>query len=267
MDEFFDKIKAKHIVIFLCCLCALIFSCGAYFSVGAGEVSVTFNSVTGTTESFSQGMYFKLPLITSVHDFDVKTQKKDVEADSASKDLQKVFVHVVINYHLQYDKVNNLYVKVGRDYEDKVIIPAVNESVKAVTAQFPVEDIIVKRETLKERIEKMLTERLEVYDIVLESINLVNISFDKEFTATVEAKQIEEQKIKTAEYKRQQAEKDKATSILNAEAKAREQQLMSQSATKSGIQLEWIKRWDGKLPVFVSDGKTIMMVDPGKIKE
>jgi len=127
-------------------LLSLILTCGSCYTVGAGVVGVTFNRITGATDAYSQGLHFKLPIVTDVVKFDVKTQKETIDADSASKDLQKVFVKVVINYHLDYEKVNNLYVKVGRDYADKVLHPAVNESVKASVSQYPVEEIIVKRE-------------------------------------------------------------------------------------------------------------------------
>ena len=156
MEDFGTKEKKMvfvGVIVLIALLVAVPLFSSWFFVVGAGQVGVTFNSITGTTESYSQGMYTKLPFVTSVVDFDVKTIKLDVKpADSASKDLQKVYVHVVLNYHLDYTKVNTLYVKVGKDYQDKVIVPAVNESVKATTAQFPVEDIIIKREKVKESI-------------------------------------------------------------------------------------------------------------------
>ena len=242
---------------------ALIVGCGSFFSVGAGVVGVTFNTVTGATAAYSQGMYFKIPIVTSVVKFDVKTQREDIQADSASKDLQKVQVHVAINYHLDYKKVNELYVKVGRDYIEKVIHPAVNESVKASVAQFPVEEIIVKREDVKVLIEKSLKDRLAIYNIILESVNLVNISFDEEFNRVVEQKQIEEQKIKTAEYIKKQAEQKKQATILEAEGEARKQELLRATISKDTVMMKWIDKWDGKLPTYMMGDKTMMMVPGG----
>jgi prohibitin 1 len=243
---------------------ALIAGCGSFFSVGAGVVGVTFNSITGSTAAYSQGMYFKIPLVVSVIKFDVKTQREDIQADSASKDLQKVKVHVAINYHLDYKKVNELYVRVGRDFNEKVIHPAVNESVKASVAQFPVEEIIVKREDVKVLIEKSLKERLAIYNIILESVNLVNISFDEEFNKVVEQKQIEEQKIKTAEYIKKQAEQKKQATILEAEGEARKQELLRATISKDTVMMKWIDKWDGKLPVYMMGDKTMMMLPGGK---
>jgi regulator of protease activity HflC (stomatin/prohibitin superfamily) len=241
-----------------------IVGCGSFFSVGAGVVGVTFNTVTGDTAAYSQGMYFKIPIVTSVIKFDVKTQREDIQADSASMDLQKVKVHVAINYHLDYKKVNELYVKVGRDFNEKVIHPAVNESVKASVAQFPVEEIIVKREDVKVLIEKSLKDRLAIYNIILESVNLVNISFDDEFNKVVEQKQIEEQKIKTAEYIKKQAEQKKQATILEAEGEARKQELLRATISKDTVMMKWIDKWDGKLPTYMLGDKTMMMLPEGK---
>lgn len=239
---------------------ALMVGCGSYFTVGAGIVGVTFNSFTGSTASYSQGAYLKIPWIVSVIKFDVKTQRENIKADSASKDLQKVLVSVVVNYHLDYSKVNDLYVKVGQDYVDKVIHPAVNESVKASVAQFPVEEIIVKREDVKALIEGALKDRLKVYNIILESVNLVNINFDKEFNKVVEQKQMEEQKIKTAEYKKRQAEQNKQATILEAEGEARKQELLRATISKDTVMMKWIEKWSGTLPTIMTGNSSTLMM-------
>ena len=251
-------------------IAAIVLFWGSFFIVGPGEVGVTFNRLSGVTQSHSQGIHFKLPVLTSIDNFDVKTMRVDIQCESASKDLQKVTVHSVSNIHLKYDMVNELYVKVGKDYIDKVVFPAVNESVKSASAQFPVESIIVSREALKETIEKSLTDRLLPYNIVLESLNLVNISFDDDFNKVVEEKQIEEQKIKTTEYKRQQAMNEKKTAILQAEAQAEAQRLLKQNVNKEIIELRWIEKWDGELPQIMSGNSGMLMNIPqlkGKNKE
>ncbi len=254
-----DSIKAM-IKYGLISLFVLMIGCGSYFTIAGGVVGVTYNTITGKTTTAEEGLHFKLPFVTDVYKFDSKTQREDIKADSASKDLQKVHVQVVINYRLKKDKVNELFLRVGRDFSEKVVHPAVWECVKASTAQFPVEEIIVKRETVKEMIETTLKSRLEVYNIILESVNLVNISFDDEFNKVVEAKQIEEQKIKTAEYKKKQAEQNKMATILDAEAEARKQELLRATISKDTVMMKWIEKWDGKLPTYMMGDKTMMMV-------
>ena len=150
----------------------------------------------------------------------------------------------------------------GKDYVEKVIDPAVNECVKAASAQFPVEDIIVKRDQLKQQIENALREKLDFYNIVVENANLVNIKFDPEFEKVVEQKQIEEQKIKTAEYVKQQAEQNKLATITRAEGDARAQQLLRESVNDKTIAYKWIDKWDGKLPQTMLGNNTSVLFTP-----
>lgn len=239
---------------------ALIFS--PFFMVGAGQVAVSYNRGTGETKTYMQGTHFRMPIVQSVHEFDVKTQRIDIQAESASKDLQVVHVTAMLNYHLVYDKVNELFTKVGVDYDEKVIYPITNEVIKAEVANFPVEQIITSREKLKEKIQVELKEKLLAYHIELEGVNLVNIKFDDEFNKVVEEKQIEEQKIKTAEYQRRQAEEYKKKTILEAEAEAEKQRLMRNTLTQDMVELKWIEKWNGILPTYMLGDKGVLMVQP-----
>jgi len=119
----------------------------------------------------------------------------------------------------------------------------------------------VKRAELKDAIEAALREKLKEYFVVIESVNLVNIDFTPEFNRVVEAKQIEEQKIKTAEYKKMQAAQNKEAVILEAEGESRRQELIRATVNPQIVSLEWIKKWDGKLPVTMLGDKTVMMLN------
>ena len=252
------NITAKLITIAV--IFILFFMLNPFYVVGPGQVGVSFNRISGITQSHPRGIHFRIPLLVTVTMFDVKTQKIVLDAQSASKDMQEVNVKLVLNCHLQYDKVNELYVNVGVDYKDKVIAPAVFESVKASTAKFPVEQIITERDKLKDMLETKLTERLKAYYIVMESANLVDINFSQEFNQVVEQKQLEEQKIKTAQYQRLQAEEKKKTTILEAEGESRKQELLRRTTSKEVIELKWIEKWDGKLPTYMLGDKTSLFM-------
>lgn len=240
----------------------LLLNVNPMFIVGPGQVGVTFNRFSGATASYSQGTHFRIPFIMTVDKFDVKTQRDDITAEGASKDLQVVKVEVILNHHLDYTKVNELYIKVGRDYKEKVIAPAINEVVKAAVARFPVEQIIVEREKVKNIVEELLKERLLSYNIILENVNLVDIDFSVEFNKVVEEKQMEEQKIKTAQYQRMQAEELKKKTILEAEGEARKQELLRINTSEKVIALKWVEKWDGKLPTYMLGDKTGVFITP-----
>ena len=240
---------------------AVIIFFGCFYVIGVGQVGVIFNQATGRTKSVQSGFSLKIPIVEQLNVFDIRTQRIDIVEDCASKDLQIVKMKTVINYHLDYTKVNEIFTKVGRDYTEKVIIPITNEIAKSLVSQYTVENIIVKRAELKDAIETALREKLKEYFIVIESVNLVNVDFTTEFNRVVEAKQIEEQKIKTAEYKKMQAAQNKEAVILEAEGESRRQELIRATVNPQIVSLEWIKKWDGKLPVTMLGDKTVMMVN------
>ncbi|MDR2191336.1 MAG: prohibitin family protein, partial [Endomicrobium sp.] len=226
-------IKTVSLVVIFLFLATLVF--GSFFTVQVGFVGVRINIITGQTESFSRGTYLKIPIIHKVVNYDVRTQRQEFTATSASKDLQAVHAVIVINFRPDYSKVNELHSNIGSDYQWKVIDPAVQEAAKAAISKLPVEMVVVERENLRAAIEQRLSEKLASYNIIVENVNITNIDFSSEFNRVVEEKQIEEQKVKKAEYQKLQAEEEKKRAILLAEAEAAKQQLLKQSTNKEVI--------------------------------
>jgi regulator of protease activity HflC (stomatin/prohibitin superfamily) len=230
--------------------------------IGAGERGVVFSRFSGVQQKvMMEGMNFRIPGIENIIKYDIKTQRLERDNQGASKDLQEVRIQTVVNYHLEGGEVSNLHQKVGQDFEHKVILPSLQEAVKAATALFPVESIIVERPKLKEIIRQSLMEKLRTYGIILEDVSITDINFSAEFNRVVEQKQIEEQKIKTAEYQKKQAEQNKERAILEAQAEAEKQRLLRLQLTKDIVALEWIKKWDGKLPVTMMGSEATPMIN------
>lgn len=254
-------IKTITVIAIISIIAGLIY--GSFFYVPVGYVGVRINILTGQTQSHSAGTYLKLPLIHNVVNYDVKTQRQEFKANSASKDLQAVDASIVVNFRPDYSKVNDIHTEIGRDYQWKVIEPAVQEAAKAAISKLPVEMVVVERENLRASIEERLSEKLAGYNIIVENVNMTHIDFTAEFNRVVEEKQIEEQKVKKAEYQRLQAEEEKKRQILLAEAEAKKQQLLKESTNKEVIGLKWIEKWDGKLPVYMmGDGQNVMLALP-----
>lgn len=232
------------------------------YIINPGEVGVEV--LFGTVKKYSpSGMHLKNPF-SSVHIFDIKTQREEIKAEGASQDLQLVIVESVVNYRLDPDRIPELFSRVGRDYVYKVLNPSINEAIKAAVAKHKVDEVIVKRHEVKDMIVGTLRSKLSNYYIVLEDVNIQDIDFSQEFNKVVEEKQIEEQKIKTAEYRRQQAEQEKLRVILEGQAEAEKQRLLKMSTSKEVVELKWIEKWDGKLPVTMLGPGSIPMVNVSK---
>ncbi|MDR2426447.1 MAG: prohibitin family protein [Endomicrobium sp.] len=256
----------KTFIIVAAILLLLCAAWGSFFQVPVGYVGVRINIFSGETESYARGTYLKVPIMHKVVNYDVKTQRQEFKANSASKDLQAVHAIIVVNFRPDYSKVNDIHTNIGSDYQWKVIDPAVQEAAKAAISKLPVEMVVVERENLRAAIEERLSEKLAHYNIIIENVSITNIDFSAEFNRVVEEKQIEEQKVKKAQYQRMQAEEEKQRQILMAEAEAKKQQLLKESTNKEVIGLKWIEKWDGRLPLYMmgNDQNVIMALPDSK---
>jgi regulator of protease activity HflC (stomatin/prohibitin superfamily) len=172
-------------------ICIIIVSVIAISSVrivdaGNRGILVQFGNVD-SSKSLDEGLHFVIPFRDNVVQMEVRTQKIVESTTSASKDLQDVSTQVALNYHLNPDKAQVVYQQLGFDYANRVIIPAIQESVKQVT-RFNTEELITKRETVKKQIEEQITARLAAYNIMADTVSITDFQFSQLFKSAVEAK-------------------------------------------------------------------------------
>ena len=144
---------------------------------GNRGVLTQWSAVDLTSPPLAEGIHFVVPFQDEVVQVEVRTLKYDKETRSASKDLQTVETTVTVNYHAEYEKVNYLYKEIGLDYENRVIGPAVEETVKQVTANYDAEELITKRPLVKADIENSIRERLNQFYVTTEVISITDFEF------------------------------------------------------------------------------------------
>jgi len=235
----------------------LLFMVNPFIVIGAGEAGVVISKISGVKQKFlGEGMHFIIPVIDKVKVYDVKVQKYESESESSTSDLQEVRVKLAINFKIDQQKITLLHQEIGEDYQFKVINPALEESIKAASAKFKIEEMISRRAELRELTFTNLKEKLSRYYILLETINIVNIGFSEAYAVSVEKKQIASENVKTAAFNvAEEIEKTKKNKI-EAEGK----QAMARAIDDRILKLEWIKKWDGKLPTYMGTGQTLMNI-------
>ena len=256
MDQINEKIiemKIKKIISSAVIgIIALVIIFGSFGTVGAGERGVFLQFGAVKDKILGEGLYFKIPIIHSVVKIDVKTQKDEVPASASSKDLQMVTSRIALNYHLAPDSVNRVWQEVGKDYNTRIIAPSIQEAVKATVAKFTAEELITKREEVKEHIKDNLTNRLPENFIVVDGFNIIDFSFSEAFNTAIEAKVTAEQLKLKAERDLERIRIEKEQKISEAEGKARAIQIEAQAlmANAKVVELRWIEKWDGKVPTY-----------------
>jgi regulator of protease activity HflC (stomatin/prohibitin superfamily) len=199
------------------------------------------------------GMGVKWPIAEAVQRMDVRTQKDQIDAAAASKDLQKVTSTIAVNYHLDGKYAVDVFQNVGLEYQDILIAPAIQNIFKATTAQYTAEELITKREEVRLKAEESLTAQLAVYHVIVENFNIVNFDFSPEFNAAIEAKQVAQQQVETARQKLAQAQVDAQTALAQAKGQADAQAALKNTGALSPEYLEYLAltKWDGRLPSVV----------------
>src|SRR3712207_4070598 len=108
--------------------------------VEAGNRGVLLNfGAVDTTASLPEGIHFVVPFRDNIIPIEVRTQRITENAAAASNDLQDVSTQVALNYHVDPSTAQILYQQIGFDYASRVIAPAIQESVKQISARFNAE--------------------------------------------------------------------------------------------------------------------------------
>ncbi len=256
----------KIVKIAIIAVCAIVvvgvaISCFTVVQAGHTGVVLTFGAVEDT--ELEEGLHFKIPFIQRVVQMNNRTQKIETEGSSSSKDLQIISYVVAVNYHVNDDSSASLYQNVGTDYGSVVIVPAIQESIKAVTAQYTAEELITKRQTVGEQIKDALSEKINQYGITVEIFNIVDFDFSEEFNAAVEAKQTAQQNALKAEQDLARIEVEAQQKITQAEAEAESIRLIQEALAKSPDYVDYIKwnKWNGELPTVMGDSDILLNMD------
>ena len=243
--------------------------------VQSGHVGVVRTLGAVQPVALPEGFHFKKPFIDQVEQMDIRLTASREQATAASKDLQTVTTQVTTQFSLNGELAPQIYQKIGTlpKVSLSLVQPAIQECVKGVTAKFTAEELVTKREFVKQQIQEalvnFLNNTLREKDLI-NSINIANLAitdfnFSEEFNRAIEAK------VK-AEQMALQAKNEKLMRVTQAEAAAEERKLAAsaeafstevQSKARADaiqreaqalkqspeiIQLRSIEKWDGTLP-------------------
>lgn len=255
----------------------------SYRTVEPGHrgVLISFGEV-GDNIYAEGGPYFIIPFVQDIIQMNVQTLKISTSTTASSADLQIVSTTIAVNFHVDPGQVNVVYQSLRQEYADRVIAPAIQESVKAGTAQFTAEELITKRATVRQVIQDDLAARLLQYGIIIENVLIEDFDFSTAFNQAIEAKvQAEQQALEAerildrirveafqaiaeaeglAESIRLVAQAEADATLFEAEANAEALRIQKQEVTALLNQFKAIEKWDGKLPQFMG-GDTIPFLD------
>ncbi len=250
----------RYVIAGACILFLLLFlalSPFALINAGHRGVIVRFGQVQD--QVLGEGFHLINPL-DSVKEYDIRTQKIETGADAASKDLQSVSTTIAVNFHVNPEYVKTLYQETQGDYQITLIDPAIQESVKAATAQFTADELITKREEVKTAMRTALTSREAMKFFIVEDVSIVNFSFSVSFNQAIEAKVKAEQDALASKNKLEQVKYEAEQKVVAATAEAEAIRIQAQAVTSQGgadyVKLKWIEAWNGVMPTYMMGDAT-----------
>lgn len=258
--------KKLSVVILICIIAVATaeFSIRMIVTIPAGYkgVVLTFGQAVYVLD---EGLHFINPISDQVVLMNIMINKVETAESAASQDLQEVTASLAVNYKLEPAYVLDIYKNMRNEYEDTVIKPNIEESIKAVTATFKAEELITKRAEVKAKVDELLSTRLQQYHIDVISVSITNFEFSAEFNKAIEAKVTAEQRALEAKNKLEQIRYEAQQQVIQAEAyynatitRARADSeamlLLKISLSPEYLQYQALLKWDGKLPYLFGGG-------------
>ena len=255
--------KNKKIIgIIIAVVVVLILAFNAFSVVQAGHTGVVVTLGKVTESTLQEGLHLKIPFIQDIVMVDNRIVKLEVQTEAFSKDLQTVDTILAINYRVDTSKSYSIYKNVGSNYEDVLITPAVNEVLKAITAQYTAEESVTNRNMISEGLIEGLNDKLNKDGLYITDVNIINFEFSEAFITAIEEKQVAQQQLLKAETDKQKAitnaEAEAEAVRIKAEAEADANKIISESLSEEVIEYQKIQKWDGILPKVTGGSGTFI---------
>lgn len=256
MVEAVPRLRKPRVLEIAIAALIVVVAWSAFVTVGPGErgVLMTFGAVRHGV--LAPGLHMKIPLVQTVKLMNVQIQKSETSETAASRDLQDVTTKVAVNWSITPSDAEWVYERLGDESEltDKVIEPIVSNAVKAVAARYDAEQLVEKRDVVRDQIQQQIVAALTHYKVQVQGVNITNFSFSQDYAKAIEQKQVAQQRAQQAEYDLARTKVQAQQEIAQAQGQAQAQKLLQSTLTPEIIRLKAVDKWNGVLPQVTGGG-------------
>lgn len=261
--------------------------------VPAGYVAVQYSINGGVKgETLKQGWHIVSPTIKTENysvgieqSYLTKGKKGDSKDDehfeASSSEGKSMSIELTFTYQYKADEVQKVFSQFkgqdGKEVRDVFIKPNIVSWTKEVVAKYAVADILgSKRSEVNSALTDYLAKKFEPYSIVVSNVSLIDVNVDKDTQRAINRKIKAQQNAETqainnktaidkakaqAEAKVTKAKADAEAKLISAKAEKKANELLTKSLSNQILNEKWISKWNGKLPQYLTDGNSSVIVD------
>ena len=242
----------------------------ALFVVGSASTYVVqpgFRGVAVTLGTVApgfrpEGFALKRPFITQIQHISIRQQTRPLPAECYSSDLQQVRMEVHVLYRVPENSVVKIFQEYAGEPFDSLIAPRVQEALKEVAATYSAEQIVKRREEIKNRSLELARRKIGADFLTVVDLVIYNLALSSELVTAIEMKMVQEQEAEKAKFTQLKAQIEADTAIIRAkgEAEAIEIRGSALRANPDFIRLQIVENWNGRSPMVVGGGDTGIML-------
>ncbi|MFH1713241.1 MAG: prohibitin family protein [Candidatus Jacksonbacteria bacterium] len=222
--------------------------------VPAGNVGVMDFFGKVSDRELAPGINLKTPF-SRVIKFDTRTQdytmtskigegkiKNDDSITALTKEGLKVGLDITVLYHLEKGEAAEIYKNIGKDYEDKIIRPAIRSSIREVVAQYQAEALYSeKREESTQSLLSMLKAKIDPRGITVEDVLMRDVTLPAKLSDSIEEKLQADQEAQRFDFVLQKEEKEAERKRIEAAGQRDAQKIINESLTDRYLQYLYIR--------------------------
>lgn len=243
----------------------LISGCGfETIDTGNRGIETNFGKIVG--EPLSEGLHFYNPFTSDIIEIEVRERKVEGVADSFTRDTQNVKVGFAVVLYPDPSQIHVIYQKFGKNWDETIVAPLIQNSIKDVIGQNIADDLVGKRDQMRATAQKELTQKLKERSVIVTSLAFTNLDFDDAYEDAVEQKVVAIQNALAEKNRSVQIEEKAKQTVAAAKADAESMRIKTQalSQNKGLVEYELAQKWDGKLPTQMF-GSSIPMINLGQL--